>query len=85
VVVFFHSYLDRLWWSELDLQIESRMSDYGRANPYKRNGGWFIEIGPFNSSKDALQALLLRILVRRGERIVRLSPERRKRTTRRKK
>jgi hypothetical protein len=61
------------------------MSNNERANPYKRNGGWFIEIGPFTTSKDALQALLLRILVRRGERIVRLSPARRRRTPRRKK
>jgi hypothetical protein len=61
------------------------MSEQSRANPYKRNGGWFIEIGPFTTSKDALQALLLRILVRRGERIVRLSPQRKKRNPRSKK
>ena len=46
----------------------------GQANPYKRNGSWYIEIGPFATSKDALQSLLLRILVKRGERVVRLLP-----------
>jgi hypothetical protein len=56
-----------------------------RANPYQRNGQWFIEIGPFGSSKDALSALLLRIVIsRRGQRVVTL-PQRKNRTTRRKK
>jgi hypothetical protein len=57
-----------------------------RANPYQRNGQWFIEIGPFASSKDALSALLLRIVIsRRGQRVVTLPLRRKKRTTRRKK
>ena len=35
----------------------------GGANPYKRNGHWYFEVGPFATSRDALRALLIRIRV----------------------